>query len=71
MFIELELSMKTPFMISGHEAKNAIMTWDGLLCMVALNDHNLVVEIHGTNIAAYRGNTWWSKIGRLTVSTGE
>lgn len=36
--------------------------------VVALNDHDLVVEIHGTNIAAYRGDTWWSKVGTLTVS---
>ena len=39
----------------------------GYAPVVAVNDHDLVVEIHGTNVA-YRGNTWWSKVGTLTVS---
>ena len=34
--------------------------------VVALNDHNQVVEIHGTH-SAYRGNTWWSEVGKLSV----
>ena len=38
----------------------------GYAPVVALNDHNLVVEIHETNIA-YRGNTWWSKVGKCAV----
>ena len=39
----------------------------GYAPVVALNDHNLVVEIHETNFA-YRGNTWWCKVGKLAVS---
>ena len=38
----------------------------GYAPVVALNDHNLVVEIHETNVA-YRGNTWWSKVGKCAV----
>ena len=38
----------------------------GYAPVVALNDHDLVVEIHETNVA-YRGNTWWSKVGKCPV----
>ena len=38
----------------------------GYAPVVALNDHDLVVEVHETNIA-YRGNTWWSKVGKYAV----
>ena len=34
--------------------------------VVALNDHNKVIECHETN-SAYKGNSLWYKIGTLTV----
>ena len=57
--------MKAPF--NGHKAIEC--QYDiGWSPVVALNDHDLVVEIHGMNVAAYKGNTWWSKVGTFMVS---